>query len=53
MTGGVPTDMKLYENGFDCLGEIMHREGFKGFYRGFTINIVNGIGGATILFLYD
>ena len=43
----------LYTNSWQCAQVIWKRDGFKGFYVGFTANLVRGIGGAFLLVGYD
>lgn len=43
----------VYTSSWQCARVIWQRDGFKGFYVGFTANLVRGVGGALLLVGYD
>lgn len=42
-----------YTGTLDCITKISKQEGWKGFYKGFTANLMRGVGGALVLVFYD
>jgi solute carrier family 25 (adenine nucleotide translocator) protein 4/5/6/31 len=44
---------KKYYNSRHCLKMIYKEEGIKGYYKGFSANIIRMIGGSLVLILYD
>ncbi|CAM9735407.1 unnamed protein product [Discosporangium mesarthrocarpum] len=43
----------LYKTSLDCVRTIWAHEGYRGFYRGLSVNLVRGVGGSALLVLYD
>jgi solute carrier family 25 phosphate transporter 23/24/25/41 len=53
-TNGVSGKERVYAGTMDCMAKIWRREGFAGFYAGYTANLVRSIPGAGIQFVaYD
>jgi len=48
-----PDGQLLYTNSWQCAQIIWKRDGFKGFYAGYSAHLVRGIGGAFLLVGYD
>ena len=44
---------KIYKGLINCFSVISRDEGIRGFYKGFSVRILSGIGGAFLLTFYD
>ncbi len=44
---------RLYKNSFHCFKTMAMTEGFRGFYRGLSANLIRGMGTSILLVLYD
>ena len=44
---------KMYTGLINCYNVISKNEGMRGFYKGFSIKIISGIGSAFVLLTYD
>ena len=47
MTSG--GNIERYRSSFDCAKDIKRTQGYKGFYKGVSANILRGIAGAIVL----
>jgi len=53
-TNGIGGAARIYKNDWDCVVQVIRREGVKGLYKGLTANMVRCIPGAAIQFwAYD
>lgn len=43
----------LYKNAWHCIKVIFKHEGLRGFYVGYSANLIRGVGGALLLVGYD
>ena len=43
----------LYKNAWHCIQVIFKQEGFRGFFVGYSANLIRGVGGALLLVGYD
>lgn len=44
---------RMYKSSFHCVRTVMTTEGYKGFYRGLSANLLRGVGTSVLLVLYD
>lgn len=44
---------RMYKNSFHCVRTVLATEGYRGFYRGLSANMVRGVGTSALLVLYD
>lgn len=53
MQAGLPAHEMIYTSTTHCVNKVVQTEGFRGFYKGLTSNLIRGIGAALVLVIYD
>ncbi|CAN0007598.1 unnamed protein product [Ascophyllum nodosum] len=51
MEAGRP--QRMYTSSFHCIQSVLATEGFRGFYRGLSANLLRGVGTSALLVMYD
>lgn len=44
---------RMYKSSFHCFRTMVATEGYRGFYRGLSANLIRGMGTSILLVLYD
>lgn len=44
---------RMYTSSFHCFKTMVINEGYRGFYRGLSANLIRGMGTSVLLVLYD
>lgn len=44
---------RMYRSSWHCFRAVLATEGYRGFYRGLSANMVRGVGTSVLLVLYD
>lgn len=44
---------RVYTNSLHCAQTILAKEGWRGFFRGLSANLLRGVGTSALLVLYD
>ncbi|KAI5701217.1 hypothetical protein M8J76_010434 [Diaphorina citri] len=53
MQAGLPRQEVMYSSTGHCITKVIQLEGYRGFFKGLTSNLIRGIGAALVLVLYD
>lgn len=46
-------EKRMYKSSFHCAKTMVVKEGYRGFYRGLSANLIRGMGTSILLVLYD
>lgn len=46
-------EQRLYKSSFHCFKTMVMTEGYRGFYRGLSANLIRGMGTSILLVMYD
>lgn len=46
-------EQRMYKSSFHCFKTMVINEGYRGFYRGLSANLIRGMGTSILLVLYD
>jgi solute carrier family 25 (adenine nucleotide translocator) protein 4/5/6/31 len=48
-----PVEARQYKGSFDCAGQVLKKEGLKGWYKGMIPELFRGVGGSLVIVAYD